>query len=243
MPWHPLAVLRALLIIQIVAAVIGPLALAALLKEHLRATWRSWWWGAAALVVSQVARIPLALAVSDASGPPDLEDAPLWIVAFLVLSSALFEEMARWIVIRARLRAPLLTRDAVMLGAGHGGMESILVAGFGGATALFALATGDPEGLLRNVRSWYPLLAIWDRALAIAFHMCASVIVMRGVRGADARWLLLAIALHAGINGAVVSTVRASGPLPAEVVATALLALPVLIARKAAALRAPTEPT
>ena len=137
--------------------------------------------------------------------PPGIElsqNQIFWInLLILSVTSGLFEETARYIVFRWLAKDARRWQDGVMFGAGHGGIEAILLVGGAAINGVVLLSTADtllaqmeavnPEqvdvlaaqiDLLRNIAWWQPLLTVWERVLAITFHIAASLWVLRAVR-------------------------------------------------------------
>ncbi len=141
--------------------------------------------------------------------------------------AGLFEETGRFVAFKTVLKKRLGNdRNALMYGAGHGGIEAILLLGLayisnlvmsllinaGMADTLTAGLTGDA---LEQVQSafatltatapWTYLLAIVERAVAITTHICLSVLVWFAAKKPGKFWLFpLAILLHAALDGIVV---------------------------------------
>jgi uncharacterized membrane protein YhfC len=136
----------------------------------------------------------------------------------LGLSAGVFEECARYFMFLWPLKSQRTWRVAVLAGAGHGGIEAIIL----GALVLLyylnmmAYRNADlttlnltPENLATSTQAlqaywnapWYAsLLGAVERAFTIPFHIAASVIVVQVFTRRPGRqqpsWLLLAIFLH-----------------------------------------------
>lgn len=221
---------------QLAVIVAGVVGLAIALKRRLPGRWVWWGAGALAFVASQVLRIPLLAAVSvGAAGATTL------IMAVQLLTSGLFEETARYVVMRWLAKDVRSWPSAVMFGAGHGGIEAIILFGFGlvnvavlllGGDALIAQAQAaspqQAEALRAQIQAlqgtpvWAYGLGVYERVLAIAVHIAFSIMVMRAVRGDGAKWLLVAIASHIAINAVAVFTAQTAGPIAAEAVMTVI---------------------
>ena len=108
-----------------------------------------------------------------------------------------------------------------MLGAGHGGIESILlgILTLYGFVQLFAykdanLTTLVPLEQLELARAqvdlywsapWYAaLLGAVERAATLCFHLSASVLVVQVFRRRNLGWLMLAIIWHAALDAVAV---------------------------------------
>lgn len=151
------------------------------------------------------------------------------------LAAGIFEETGRFLAFQTVLKKRLDNdRNALMYGAGHGGIEAILLVGFAyvsnlvmsaminmGLTdkltaglsgdlltqtqAIFATLTGTPP--------WTYLLAMVERCVAVTIHICLSVLVWFAVKKPGKGWLFpLAILLHAAFDGLMV-LLAASLPL------------------------------
>ncbi len=222
--------------VQLAIIVVSVIVLALVLKRRLPGRWVWWGAGALAFVASQALRIPLLAAVSVmASG------ATTAILAVQLLTSGLFEETARYAVMRWLAKDVRSWPGAVMFGAGHGGIEAIILFGFGlvnvvtlvlGGDALIAqVQAASPQQAdalrvqvqaLHDMRAWAYGLGVYERALAIALHIAFSVMVLLAVRGEGAKWLLAAIVSHVAANTAAVLTLQSAGPFAAEAVLTVI---------------------
>lgn len=206
-----------------------PIALAVMLTHRWKMGWRVWWIGAITFVLSQVGRIPFNGLVSPLfnlfgfiSLHPTLQ---LLIKAVLLgLSAGLFEEGARYLVLRIWLKESRSWRSGVLFGAGHGGMEAILV----GLLALYAaiqiitLSNATPEQLTQLVGAdnvtlvqsqlaaalsapWYAaLLGALERFFTIPSQIAMTVMVMQAFTRKKVAWLLAAVGYHALLDGLTV---------------------------------------
>lgn len=110
-----------------------PIALAVWLIRKFKTHWTTFFIGAGAFVLSQVFHIPFNLALLN----PYMEQiglnmdpgtlSLLGLGALLGLSAGLFEEITRFIALRYWAKDARNWRDGLMFGAGHGGMEAMLV--------------------------------------------------------------------------------------------------------------------
>lgn len=199
-----------------------PVALFVFLRRRLDAAWRFIRIGALTFFASQVFHIPFNMialpALLKKLGLDSLQDASganLLIVAmFLGLSAGVFEEVARYLVYRYWLTTGERTwKNAVTLGAGHGGCEAILL-GLAAVITLvqmIALRTADLSKILppdkveqaQEQIQWYWSLSWYDvlmqpveRATAMTFHVSASVLVVQVFLRENRLWLGAAIAFH-----------------------------------------------
>lgn len=143
------------------------------------------------------------------------------------LAAGVFEETGRYLAFRTVLKKRLGNdRNALMYGAGHGGIEAILLLGFAyisnivmsvlinaGQTELLTAGTaGEAAAQLKAVfetltatAPWTYLLGMAERAVAITTHICLSVLVWFAAKKPGKGWLFpLAILLHAALDGIMV---------------------------------------
>ena len=155
------------------------------------------------------------------------------------LAAGVFEETGRFLAFKTVLKKRLGNdRNALMYGAGHGGIEAILVLGAtyignivisalinaGQTDMLMATATGETAEQLKTVfdsltatAPWTYLLAIVERAVAVTTHICLSVLVWFAVKKPGKGWLFpLAILLHATLDGILVILAAHLPPVAVE---------------------------
>ena len=234
-----------LLTVQTLCVVGGVLAFSWWLRRRLPVRWSTWGWGALAFVLSQAVRLPLLLGLTLVLNPIFKGTDPgavFWLnLVVLAGTSGLFEETARYVVLRWWTRGARRWHDALMFGAGHGGIEAILIFGFSAASAFVLLATGDqilaalrqsnPTQAtavaaqlesLRTLQPWGILAGLWERVLAITLHIALSIMVLRAVRERRLRWWALAVLWHDLVNAIALIAARYGGTLAAELTLTAL---------------------
>ncbi len=236
--------MSALLLFTLQALLIfaGVIALAIVLRRRLPAHWRAWVWGALAFVVSQAVRLPLLISltlISQALRWDFGQEGNFWSnVIILSLTAGLFEETARYAVLRFLAKDVRGWQDAVMFGAGHGGIEAVLLVGIGaGVTNAYLLLNADtllaqvralsPEqagaleaqlAALRNVNVGVIAASLIERVFAITLHIGLSVMVMRAVEDNRFEWVLAAMGIHALANLLAVTAQRFGGVVVAEVI-------------------------
>ena len=166
------------------------------------------------------------------------------------LMAGLFEETGRFLAFKTVLKSKLDNdRNALMYGAGHGGIECILLLGFayasnlvmsaminmGLADKLTAGLSGDMLaeieavfGTLTGTPATTYLLAIVERCVAITTHIALSVLVWFAAKKPGKGWLFpLAILLHAALDGL---TVILAAHLPVVAVEGCLVVMALLLA-------------
>lgn len=232
-------------------ALLGPVALALVAWRRLGASWLAWLAGAGTFFVFQlVLRVPWVAALGAALGPT-LKASPALSAAYIVFLSftaGLFEETGRWVVYRFvwKDRAP---KNALMLGLGHGGLESMLLVGLSIAGSLYlyvALGHGVkvplPEAALAAIAKQFegltPLNALAggvERLSAMALHVGCSLLVLQVFTRGQLRWLWLAMAVHTSMNAVGVLLAKHAGVWISEgamaLFAAAALAWAVRLAR------------
>lgn len=173
--------------LQVLAFVAVPPTVGLLAAWHLDLPRR--WWALGAL--SWIAAAP-----GIAAGPPVaavvLGATPLAGAIGLSLAAGLFEETARLGLYAALTRwvGPLGGRHAVVLGLGHGGIEALLF----GAGLLAALSAGQVAEPW--VHAGYGL----SRLALLACHVGLTLMVWRAVRQRSARWWVVAVLTHVGLD-------------------------------------------
>lgn len=242
--------------LELVLVVAGAIGLGAFLRRRLPERWSAWWAGGLAFVGSQIARLPLISALAaglPAAGIGAGHPAYVPILATVQLaSSGLFEETARYVVMRWLVKRVRDWRGAVMFGAGHGGTEAILLIGLSLVNVLVLLTAGDAlveqtralapaqaDALVAQIAAlratpwWAPALAVYERVGAVILHISLSILVMKAVRGDGGRrawlWWLAAVFFHSGANALVVPVNQIAGPFAAEAALTVIAAVAVVI--------------
>jgi uncharacterized membrane protein YhfC len=240
--------------LQALLVVVGPFVLGWWIHRRFGASWGSWGWGALTFTASQVLlRIPLLAVVTIALQGmfQDMNpDTAFWInLVVLSLTAGLFEEIGRYLVMRFLAKKVRDGKEGLMFGAGHGGIEAILLVGASAAVNLALLTGGDtilaqvqgalqPDQLelfrgqieaLRTMAWWMPLLAVWERVLAITFHISASLLVLYGVLRGEAKWMWLSVLYHTLYNVVALLAVRYTGAVGAEVALTVVTIVPIYL--------------
>jgi uncharacterized membrane protein YhfC len=211
-----------------------PLALGVYLVRKLKLEWRVFGLGALTFIGSQVLHIPfnawvLAPAINNTSLAGAKSGLPLIFIALLYgLSAGVFEEVARYLVYRFKLKEDRSWRKGMLFGAGHGGIESIILGGLVLATFFQILAlrgvdlstvVGPDQIDLAQAQidaywsaPWYAaLLGAVERAAAICFHLSASILVLQVFTRRNILWLGAAISWHTLIDAFAVYGVQSWG--------------------------------
>ena len=213
-----------------------PLLLATMIQRRLRPGWGLFGIGAVTFVASQVLHIPFnglvlgsGLLPQETTGVANL----LILAIFLGLSAGLFEEVARYLTYRFWARAARDWGSGLMLGAGHGGIEAILLGLMGGINWAVMLLVGRgglqavlPPETLAVVQTQYALLfdlpwtmtllGALERVFALALHLACSLLVMQVLTRGQWGWLPAAIGWHGLLNAVVVFVNAQWGAIAAE---------------------------
>ncbi len=216
-----------------------PLVLGVILVRRSQVEWRIFLYGAGAFIGSQIFHLPFNSYVlsplTEQLGLPGSGGGwPLLLYAILFgLSAGVFEEGARYLVYRIWMRESRTKWDGLMFGAGHGGLESILLGSLAGFALFQAItyrnadlsAAVPPEQLelaLAQLEAywaapWYAvLLSAAERFFAICFHLSAALLVLQAFVRRSPAWLAVAIGWHAALDTLAVFSLVAWGAYVSE---------------------------
>lgn len=141
------------------------------------------------------------------------------------LAAGIFEETGRFVAYKTLMRRHYSTKNAVLMGIGHGGCEALLLVGLNyityAVTALSVNALGTEQFIqmssagnaevaatlqtqlesIAGIGAVTVVQAIYERVIAMTFHVCMSVIVYKAVSQRGKVWLYpLAVVLHAVLD-------------------------------------------
>ena len=171
-------------------------------------------------------------------------------------AAAIFEETGRIFAAKTFLRRQNDAENAYMYGAGHGGVEALFVgvvsqisnlslaatinAGKAGEL-LSTLSGAQYDSALAQLRALCGespafFLAGYERILAVATHICMSMLLFRGLREHKARLVVLCYVLHFALDAILVLINKAFGMIAAEAFCTVFVLLVVLVTAKLAPL-------
>jgi uncharacterized membrane protein YhfC len=216
-----------------------PLALAVFLLRRFRLGWRLLGVGALTFLISQVLHIPFnqwlltpLLQRLSLSASGNLAQLVAWGV-LLGLSAGLFEESARYLVLRFWQRQARTWPAALLFGAGHGGMEAILLGLLALLTffQMLALRGADLSALLppaqlelaqAQVTAYWSmpwqmaLLGALERLWALCLHLSLAVLVLQAITRRNLLWLAIAVLWHTLTNAAALVCLQLWGAYAAE---------------------------
>lgn len=232
-------------ILNVAIMIALPLALGAWMKRRFDLSWALFGWGALTFIASQVLHIPfnqflLEPWVTDLGFPGSASG--LVIGSLLVgLSAGVFEELARYLFLRRWVLRARSWQSGLLYGAGHGGIEAVLLGllaliGFVQAIALRradlaqVLDPGDIALAQQQLQAYWtmpPALALLgavERVFALVVQMSAALMVVTAVMRGQRRWLLAAILWHTIVDALAVYLLQRVGVFPTEL-ALSLLAI------------------
>jgi uncharacterized membrane protein YhfC len=212
-----------------------PIALGVWLVWKVKVPWLLFGIGAITFVGSQVVHIPLNIGLSVLFKAiwPAAQPQP-WHIPFnaivLGLTAGLCEETARYVGYRWLAKQARYFRDALMLGAGHGGAEAIILGVLAGLSFVNLAAARQMdlsahgltgETLARTQAqvaaywsaTWYmALLGAVERLFALTVQVSLAVLVLQVFTRNDWRWLVIAIGYHLITDAAAVVGVQSHWP-------------------------------
>lgn len=171
-------------------------------------------------------------------------------------AAAIFEETGRIFAAKTFLRKRNDPVNAYMYGAGHGGVEALTVgvvtqvsnlslafminAGKAGEL-LSPLSGAQYDSALEQLRALCGessafFLVGYERILAIVTHICASMLLFRGLRERRAGLVVLCYVLHFALDAILVLINKAFGMIAAEAFCTVFVLLVLLLTAKLAPL-------
>lgn len=233
--------------IAIAFDILFPLLIAFFIWRRYRVGWRFFLYGALVFLVTQMLiRIPLVQGAQYLLRE-QLQGSEIFVYAWLgvlALTAGIFEEGGRWLGYRFLIKKDFTWEKGLMYGAGHGGLESMLLVGglaLLGLINVIALGTTDfsqmnlPPDQLAQIEMarqqiaalewWMPLLGAYERFVTIFFQIAMSILVLQVFVRGSLKWLWLAIAVHALVDFGVVVLARFISPVWVEAALT--LTLPV----------------
>lgn len=120
---------------------------------------------------------------------------PLQYAVFLGLTAAIAEELARYFAMRFFMKQQQWSAG-LFFGAGHGGVEALLLLGLPVVTMLTASAPLMAGGSLY-------FLGGLERMMAMLLHIGLSILVLQAVRHRRLSFLLWAVGLHAAVDAMI----------------------------------------
>lgn len=218
------AMLYVLYLLNALLMIFLPLALATVIERRWSVDWGLFGVGAVTFVAVQVLHIPFNWLLGQWGVLPQDVSTPATVVTtalILGLSAGVFEEVGRYLAYRYWATGARSWAEGLMMGAGHGGIEALLLGLLALVNTLFlfafqadrllAVVPAAQQPLLEAQLSlvfsaaWYDaLLGALERVLAMTAHLALSVMVLQVFVRRRIRWLWLAIGWHALLDAAAV---------------------------------------
>ncbi len=194
------------------------LVFAVAIAQKTKASWKYWLYGSAVFIVFQgVLRLPwlISLNILLRDALRSSAGALFGFTAFAALTAALFERGGQWVLFRKFVRPEERTAaNALMIGAGHGGVEAFFI---GSLIALQGLnylllfnlppelvkgqeqAIAQAKAVFAQLAWWSPFMGMWERLSTQVFQIAATVLVWHSFRF-GAKWFWLAVVAHFGAD-------------------------------------------
>jgi uncharacterized membrane protein YhfC len=205
-----------------------PVVLGLFLHHRMALRWRLFTAGALTFIASQIVHIPLligitALFMQNVLPTPPVEWRVPFNAAMLGLLAGLCEEIARWAAYRYFIRTARTWHEALMFGAGHGGVEAFLL----GLTVLInflaysAMSPAQIDALppaaqaqihaVMSAPDFLPLVGALERVFALCIQVSLAVLVLQTFTRGSRLYLAAAIVWHALVDGVAVYASSAWG--------------------------------
>ncbi len=207
------------LVLSIAFYILFPLLLGLWLHRRLGLPWRLFGYGALVFLVFQLlTRVPANFVLERFVLWDLLLSDQRYLIAWGVLAAltaALFEEGGRYLGYRLLWRKdPKTWENALMYGAGHGGLEAMMLVGGMALLSLInilILSQMDPQNLPPGLTSeqfrqvmetisqtawWTPFLGVAERLMAMVIQIALSVLVLQVFLRRRFLWWWLALGFH-----------------------------------------------
>lgn len=239
--------------ISILGMIVLPIFLGFWLTRKFKLSWKLFIAGALTFIASQVLHIPFLYGLTALFANGTLPSPPLaWSTAFnavmLGLLAGIFEETARYVLYKFFLKKARTWNEGVLVGAGHGGVEALLLGVLGAFTLInmvvlrnVDLSTmGVPADQLELAKqqvadfwaspAYVGLLGFAERVFAITLHISLSVMVSYSIAYRKPLWFWLAVLWHSIVDAAAVYLLPLVGALAVEgvVAVMAIVSLAIL---------------
>lgn len=217
-----------------------PVVLGIFLSRRFNLGWRLWWIGGATFILSQVGHIPFNILVGQLFNTgvlpaPPQQYALLFQSVFLGLSAGFWEEGARYAAYRWWAKDARSWSRGLMMGAGHGGIEAIVLGILVLITyyAMIAIRNMDLSTLVPAEQlelaqfqvtaywsaAWYAtLLGALERAFSVTVQLALSILVLQVFTRSRLFWLWIAIGWHALVDAVAVYSAAILGMYVTELI-------------------------
>jgi uncharacterized membrane protein YhfC len=229
-----------------------PIVLAFYLTRKFELEWKLVFAGALTFIVAQVFHIPFLRGVTALFNNPSFPDPPASMRAIITavilgLAAGIFEETARWILFKFRLKNVKSWNEGVLVGVGHGGVESLLLGVLGLVTFFNMLlmrngnlsALGVPDAMIETAKAqvaafwstpaYMAIMGLAERIFAMCLHLALSVMVLYSVAYKKPLWFWAALLWHAFVDALAVYLLPIVGALAIEGILGVLAAISLAI--------------
>lgn len=207
--------------------VIFPFILGWWIIKRKGTNWKLFAVGVLTFIGSQIFHLPVVRGLTTAFSTGLLPSvgvafAPYFNAIVLGLLAGIFEETARWIGYKILKKKGDSFGASLTLGAGHGGIEAIIIGGSvlislismialqSSDAALLALPADQAALAQQQVQSFWatpwhmPLAGAVERIAALSLHIALSVMVWMAISFRKPLWFWLAVLYHAVVDGLAV---------------------------------------
>lgn len=232
--------LTAAYLLSVSGMIILPIVFAFYLTRKLSLSWKLVLAGALTFIASQILHIPLVSGLTayfQSPGAPVIPTAwhPLFNGILLGLLAGIFEETARWVLYKFFLKNAKTWQEGVLVGAGHGGVEAVILGGLGLASVVsmilmrnandlsaFGISADQMELAKQQIAAFWSapiymaFLGLVERVFAVTLHLSLSVMVLYSVAYKKPIWFWLALLWHAIVDALAVYLMPSLGALGIE---------------------------
>ncbi len=213
-----------------------PIILGIFLARRYGLGWKLFWIGAVTFILSQVGHIPFLYGMTYLfqqgylPAPTTTLGQNIFNAIFLGLAAGVFEEVARYLVLRFWLKETRSWKQALMFGGGHGGIEAIILGVLVLVNFVVMLVLQNVDMVTLNLpaeaqaalssalQSYWgaevsPMLLMGavERVFAICLHLSCTVMVMQSFLRKNWLWLGAAILWHAVVDALAVFIMKMGG--------------------------------
>jgi len=231
-------VLTVIFSINFLGMIVLPILLAVYFTRKFDLSWSLVFAGALTFILAQVLHIPFLSGLTvlfnnmDISASPELRTIITAVV--LGLAAGLFEETARWILFKFRLKNVKTWSEGLLVGVGHGGVEALIVGVLGALTfinmiilrnanlANFGIPADQLDLAAQQVDAFWAtpaymaIMGLVERVFAICLHLTLSVMVLYSIVYRKPVWFWAALLWHTFVDAIAVYLLPIVGALALE---------------------------
>ena len=158
------------------------------------------------MFIISLVRFPLNTYLSELAVSGSITQLSFALVYFIPsFTAGVFEESARYLGLRY-LISDEHYESGLTYGAGHGGIESILIVGINVLiTGILLIVNPEslPQSQVYSILSlpWYlPLVGAYERIMVMIIHLSLSIMVLETIRTRRIMYIILAVVAHTAVN-------------------------------------------